>query len=276
MRKSLPGGSCYGINWEWKGAGPAPELLGIGSPSWPTVRVEQLVCHQAGPDPFDSDHEVIMRLVSGGYVRLRRKELEATYFVPALLDTEELVHPYLAPAGYAFSTWFGREAYHAGAFVLEGRAWAVVGEREGGKSSTLAWLSQQGYEVLCDDLLVIDNRHVLPGPRCIDLRGSAAALLGTGDHLHSARTGGRWRLGLRPADPAPLAGWVFLRWGQSVSVRPLSPRERLSHILGLGRPADSSAPLTLVAAPAWELERPKVWESLPSALDGFFDAVLSR
>jgi hypothetical protein len=276
VRESLPGHSCYGVNWEWTGLAPPAELLGAASRSWPTVRVEQIVRNDDGMQPLDSDHELILRLLSGGHVRLRRKELEATYFVPALLDAEELVHPYLAPAGYRFSTWFGREAYHAGAFLLDGRAWAVVGEREGGKSSTLAWLSRQGHAVLCDDLLVIDQGQVLPGPRCIDLRETAAAQLGTGERLPSVRSGGRWRLPLGPTGPAFLAGWIFLRWGPTVTIRPLSPKERLSLILALGRPADSSAPLTLAAAPAWEVVRPKVWGSLQPALDSLFKVVLSR
>ena len=214
-----------------------------------------------------------MGLVSGGYVQLRRRPGEATYVVPAELGGEELVHPYLAPTAWAFSVWFGREAYHAGAFALDGEAWAVVGEREGGKSSTLAWLAAEGKPVLSDDLLVLQGRSVLPGPRCIDLREASAERLGVGHSLPSVRAGGRWRMRLVPADPLPLRGWIFLTWGDAIQVRPLRPSERLNLILRLGRPADPSAPLTLAEVPAWAFTRPKTWESLPHSLDRLFNVV---
>ena len=54
------------------------------------------------------------------------------------------------------------------ALAVGGRALGVVGTREAGKSSTLAWLAVAGTEVLCDDLLVIDGQSTFKGPRTID------------------------------------------------------------------------------------------------------------
>jgi hypothetical protein len=214
-----------------------------------------------------------VRLVSGGYIHMRRHAEEAIYVVPVPLGGEELVHPYLAPTASAFSVWFGREAYHAGAFALDGGAFAVVGDREGGKSTTLAWLAAQGRQVLSDDLLALQGGSVLPGPRCIDLREASAGRLGVGHPLPSVRTGGRWRLRLAPAKALPLRGWIFLSWGNTIEVRSLAPRERLDLILRLGRPADPTSPLTLAEVPAWALIRPKTWQSLSRCLDRLFDVV---
>ena len=258
--------SCYGINW--LGVSFPPEFLSPGMSSWPQIRLRQTT------SPMDEEAlegDTVTGLVSGGSLHIRRETRQATYHVPHLLDPEELLHPYLAPAGYAFSTWFGREAYHAGAFAVSGGACAVVAEREGGKSTTLAWLAAIGHDVLCDDLLVIEDGTVLPGPRCVDLREAAASRLGMGRALQSVRPGGRWRLSLGATEPVPLKSWLFLRWGPRIEVQPLTPTMRLSLIMQLGRPADPVAPLALAAAPAWQLTRPKRWDSLAPALERLFE-----
>jgi hypothetical protein len=267
--QTLPG-SCYGINWT--GESLSNGLLGPGRRTWPTVRVVQTET----PDmsvPETGEDEVVVRLISGGYILLRRRLDQATYSVPVALDGEELIHPYLAPAAATFSGWYGREAYHAGAFTFDGSAFALVGDREAGKSTTLAWLAGNGSDVLCDDLLVLDGQSVLPGPRCIDLRKASAQRLGVGQPLPSVREGGRWRIRLPPSRSAPLRGWIFLAWGEDIEVRPLSPTERLDLILRLGRPAKATAPLSFAELPALQLVRPKVWESLPLALGRLFEVL---
>lgn len=268
---STVAGASYGINWA--GGNLASDLLGPVTSSWPMVRVRQVQTPEPLAPPITSDDEMGVRLASGGFIQMRRRAEEAIYVVPVELGSEELVHPYLAPTAWAFSVWFGREAYHAGAFALDGGAFAVVGEREGGKSTTLAWLAAEGRQVLSDDLLVLQGRSVLPGPRCIDLREASAGRLGVGNPLPSVRSGGRWRLRLAPADPLPLRGWIFLVWGDTIEVRPLRPSERLDLILRLGRPADPTAPLTLAEVPAWAFIRPKTWQSLARCLDRLFDVV---
>lgn len=267
--QTLPG-SCYGINW--RGESLSSSLLGPCRRTWPTVRVIQ----DETPDmslPETGVDEVAVRLISGGHILLRRRLDQATYSVPVALDGEELIHPYLAPAAATFSGWYGREAYHAGAFTFEGSAFALVGDREAGKSTTLAWLADTGSQVLCDDLLVLDGGAVLPGPRCIDLRETSAQRLGVGQPLPSVRSGGRWRMRLPASRSAPLRGWIFLGWGDDLEVRPLSPTERLDLILRLGRPANATAPLNFAELPALQLVRPKVWESLPLALDRLFEVL---
>lgn len=183
------------------------------------------------------------------------------------------MHPYLVPAAAAFCSWSGREAYHAGAVVLGGRAWAVVGDRQAGKSSTLAVLASRGYPVLADDLLVLDGHRVLAGPRLIDLRAPAAARLGIHEQLSSAREGGRWRMPIGPAPEAELAGWIYLRWGTEVAVRHVPLGERVARLIALG-PTQRTAVLTLTALPTYELVRPPDWDQLSRSLDALL-AVLA-
>jgi hypothetical protein len=267
-------GAAYGINWISEDL--LPTLLDRGDESWANVELLQVETPEPGPPPESGDDELSVRLVSGGYIRLDRRACTATYVVPVRLDGEELAHPYLAPTASMFSVWLGREAYHAGAFAFRDGALAVVGDRRGGKSTTLAWLAAHDVPVLSDDLVVLDSGSVLPGPRCVDLRASSAAKLDLGEPLPSVRAGGRWRMRLGRARPARLRGWVFLAWGPRIEVRPLRPSERFDLILRLGRPANAAAPLTLAEVPAWQLVRPQEWASLPDALDRLFDALSSE
>lgn len=192
--------------------------------------------------------------------------------MPHPVRPDELVHPYLAPAAAVIARWMGRESMHAGAFAEDGRALAVVGTREAGKSSTMAWLAQAGVDVLCDDMLIVDDGRPLTGPRSIDLREDAARRLGTGEAIGVTGARERWRLRLAPAAPgAVLGGWVFLAWGERVEARRLGGPERLARLAEQRAlrlpPARPDALLELTSLPAWELSRPRDWGSLPEAAD---------
>jgi hypothetical protein len=194
----------------------------------------------------------------------------ACFEAPHPLRPDEIVHPYFAPAAAVIGRWLGRESVHAGALALDGRALGVVGERGAGKSSTLAWWALDGGEVLCDDLLVVDGRTALAGPRSIDLRADAAARLGAGEPIGVTGARERWRLTLTPTRDRPvLVGFVFLAWGDGVAVRTLGAAERLERIAphrGVRlEPARPDAVLDLASLPAWEISRPRSWASLPEA-----------
>ena len=74
--------------------------------------------------------------------------------------------------------------FHGGSFLdASGRTWGVVGSREAGKSSFLAWCATRGVPVVGDDLIVTDGTLVNAGPRCIDLRESAADRFGIGEDI---------------------------------------------------------------------------------------------
>jgi hypothetical protein len=259
---------AYGI--ALRGLESAAELLVPVDAGAPTYQVESEVWQpQPGPEHVDDDRAEL-RLRSGGRVLIDRNAGRASFQIPHPVRPDELVHPYLAPAAAVIGRWLGRESVHAGAVAVDGRALGVVGTRGAGKSSTLAWWALRGGEVLCDDLLVVDGRRTFAGPRSIDLREDAAARLGAGEAIGVTGARERWRLRLAPtAGGHVLAGFVFLAWGDTVSVRPLGVGERLERLVperGIRlEPARPDAVLDLAMLPAWEISRPRSWESLPEA-----------
>jgi hypothetical protein len=147
-----------------------------------------------------------------------------------------------------------------------------------GKSSTLAWLALQGHPVLCDDVLVVAGGSACAGPRAVDLRADAADALGCGEPV--GRLGGRerWRLRLPPVEAAvPLRGWIFLGWGDDVSIEPLPASERLVQLAGQRSmrrpPVDPAALLALAQLPAFALRRPRGMTSIAAAADALLATV---
>lgn len=258
------GAWCYGYRWDGLPTS-TPWLSRASGPGRGILVVQQVSAH-ADPPPDRDGRRITFPLLTGGFLTVDRTAATATYRTPSPIDAEELIHPYLVPAAAAFSSWSGREAYHAGAVVIDGQALAVVGGKQAGKSTTLAVLASLGCAVLTDDLLVLDGHQVLAGPRLIDLRASAGKRLGVAHELSSAREGGRWRLPLGPAPEAELAGWIYLRWGPTVALRALGLDERVRRLIDLV-PTESRAVLDLATLPAYELERPKEWDELARAVD---------
>jgi hypothetical protein len=225
-----------------------------------------------------TESKALLKLQSGGEIRLDRARGRATYVLPRRLGRDELVHPFLAPAAALMAWWLGRECFHAGAFVIGGRAWGVIGDRGTGKSTTIAELSLAGLPILGDDLLVVRGRTAYAGPRAVDLRRDAAARLSVGESLGVVGARERWRLAL-PATKAevPLGGWILLAWSARVELARVPASERLVR-LHRGRginlpPRDPDAMLDLASLPAWELRRPKAWGSAGDALERLLETV---
>jgi hypothetical protein len=249
------------------GVEDAPQLLVEAAPDWPQL---ELVCEVKTLPPraeILTDELAELNLQTGGRLIVDRSRGTATYAMPRRLDDHELVHPYLAPAAAVMAHWLGRPCFHAGAFVAGGRAWAVAGDRESGKSSTLAWLASRGADVVTDDVLVVDDGYALAGPRSIDLREDTAAQLGTGEALGMVGARTRWRM-LLPSLAAklPFAGWIFLEWGDDVTGHRLSPQESLARIIAQSTlrvaPLAGEALLELAALPTWFAQRPRDWNTL--------------
>ena len=267
---------AYGLRIE--GARGAASLLVAVPAEWPEITLRTRIGTAAPGGEYVSETEARLRLRNGGEITIDRSEGEVVFTVPEPVSDQALVHPYLAPAAAVIARWLGREPFHAGAFCLPGGAWGVLGEREAGKSSLLAWLALQGRDVLCDDMLVIAGDTAFAGPRSVDLRRETALHLGAGEELGMVGARERWRVGLPPIDPeVPLAGWIFLEWGDEVSVSPVEPGERLARLLhhrGVRLPpASHEALLGLSALPAWELRRPQDWASLADAGEALLDAL---
>lgn len=280
MRKADPdhnaGAGAYG--YLFRGIG-APKSLLTPPPSWPSIEVERVVAEideSAAPDAGTDG--VCVRINASqatvwageyGEVHLERSPRSATYVTPAPLDDDELAHPYLGLSASYFAAWDGRLPFHAGAFVFEGKAWAVLGAEGAGKSTLLASLHSAGHSVLTDDLLIMSGARCSPGPRSLDLRPAAAsALAGLVEPLVPARSGTRHRLLLPPigVESVPLGGWIFLRSGPRLSVSRVPMEQRLRR-LSAYRVIRSSADdpielLELAARPAWDFWRPKRWEML--------------
>ena len=258
---------AYGIHLD---PAPSSRWLVPAPPDWHTVSVASV----AGPagsvvsaDVAVSTDGPRVRIDTGAGWRLAldTEARTATYRGVGLGDPE-FVHPGLAATAAILSRAWGRAALHAGGFVLDGRAWGVLGDREAGKTTLLGALSSSGLGVVADDLLVVAEGDVYAGPRCLDLREAPAdASLTT-----RVRDGVRHRVTLGPvADRLPLAGWVSLAWGDALRVEPVLAGERLrllapaaSWLVG---EQDPEQLLDLAALPAWRLVRPRCRDGLDAS-----------
>jgi hypothetical protein len=271
---------AYGLRLE--GIGEARSLLSPADPSWPAFHIHSRVDEPPWRD-FDvvTDSEAELMLKTGGEIRIVREPGDVIFSTERRVSDEALVHPYLAPVAAVAGYWFDRESFHAGSFVVDGSAWAVLGEREAGKSTLLASLALRGVTVLSDDMLILDGDVPFAAPRSIDLRPAAARRLGVGQSLGVVGARERWRLRLGPdTEPTTLRGWIFLAWGEGVEMSPVKPHERITR-LGAQRgvrlpPKDPARLIDLAALPAWELRRPRAWESLDHAADVLLDLVGGR
>jgi hypothetical protein len=193
-----------------------------------------------------------------------------TFQVARGVPDDEIVHPLLAPAAMFFAAWLGHAAFHGGAFIHQGRAFGILAERFGGKSTTLARLASRGIPILVDDALVIDkNGMALAGPRCIDLRPEAIS----NHSVELVRGGDKHRLRLPPIEAAyPLGGVFVLRWLDEFSITALPPSERLVTLAKHCRPevGRTAALLDLSQLPVWRLQRLRD----PASLDHICDMIL--
>jgi hypothetical protein len=252
------------------------ELLVPAAKDWPTLELEQVRGRATATLETVGDRSARLILRNGGEIEVEREGPRALFRVPERLGPAELLHPYLAPVASVVAHWSGRESLHAAAIVVDGAAWALLGDRESGKSSTAAWLARAGVGVLCDDVLVLDGGSALAGPRVIDLREEPARLLEAGEELGVVGERERWRLRLDPVPAAvPLAGWVSLAWGERVAVESVPAAARIAMLVaqrGLRVPASDPALLVeLAALPALELRRPRDWSSLAEAAGRLLD-----
>jgi len=224
--------------------------------------------------------EALLPVPGGGQAVVRRHPPTVTFITPRPFETDRLVHPLLGYVGAVFAHWLGRLPLHGGGFVVGESAWGLLGGRESGKSSTLAWLAARDYSIVSDDLLVVTDGHVLCGPRSIDLRPASAA------HFRPAATttvrgGVKERLRVGHLDPEPaLRGWITLSWGPKLSVRPIAPDRRISELGAAlsvrGHVPNRVALLDLVVLPAFEIVRPKRLDCLDAVGEMLVELVEGR
>lgn len=225
-----------------------------------------------------SGNGAVIDVGSSGIVEIQREPAVATFRIRAVADPQAIVHPYLGWAASIVARWLGREVFHAGAFMNGSTAWAVLGSRTAGKSSLLAWLHTQGLAVVADDLLVVANGAAFAGPRSLDLREESATRLRLGEPLGRVGTRDRWRVEVGPVPwQVPLAGFVFLAWGDRVELANVTGRERLTrlaaHLTIPEIPADPQALFELATLPMLELQRPRDWGTLDAAGGALLEAI---
>jgi hypothetical protein len=261
---------AYGLRLD--GVDAARDLLVEADPSWPRLALRSRVESSTVEKEWVRPDAAVLRLKTGGHIELDRTAEQAVFVVDRVLGAEELVHPYLAPVAAVMAHWLGRESIHAGAFAVDGGVIGIVGDRESGKSSTLARLALDDVEIVCDDMLVLEGSKVLAGPRSLDLREEPARRLGVGSSIGKAGARERWRLRLGGVRrDLRVKGWVHLAWGERVEAVPLEGGERVARLLAQrGARLPSVAPsvlLDLAALPSWEVRRPQEWSSLGETAD---------
>lgn len=256
----------------------AQALLGPAPKSWPAIEIRSRTGKSDDPRPFLDDSRCRIPLPNGGEIVVERSPMSAEIALPTSPRDHELLHPYLAYASAIASRWLQRECIHSGGFLVDGGVWAFVGERGAGKSSLLGWLAGEGFDVVSDDMLVIEEDRVFAGPRFVDLRGEAAEVLGVGDSLGVVGARERWRvkLGQIPAE-LPLRGWIFLGWSPQIELERVSASRRLlsikEQIAMFGTPTDPASLLRFASLPAWDLRRPRGWDSLAESTNRLLDAL---
>ena len=248
----------------------------------PETWVPLEVVLRAGPVETDEGWTAPRRAefvtLSGGLIQLDLDRQQAILTAPTLPEAEEVVHPYLSSLGAMTAYLQGEECFHAGAIVLGGGVWAIVGDRESGKSSTLAFMATRGIPIVCDDMLVLRGKTALAGPRSIDLRRDAAEALGLGVAIGVVGRRERWRLQVASIEPElELRGWIFLEWGEKLEVVPVSPSERLTRLRrargALLPPRHPSALLELASLPGHILRRPRDIDLLPATLPALMESI---
>lgn len=271
------GGGAYGLRVDGVEV-PRDQLVDAPS-NWPSVELRVRVL-PASPPAFEyvTARTARLNVRTGGAVLMDRDAARAVFTLPEAPSPSALVHPHLSVVAAVWAHWRDREAFHAGAFVVAGGVWGLLGDKEAGKSSMLAALSRAGVPIVCDDVLVIDGRRALAGPRSIDLRADASRSLGIGEPLGVVGDRERWRVPLQPIEPAlPFRGWVALRWSEQPAVKPLQGGERLRALLQHRAlrvpPLAPTALLNLAGLPFLELSRPRRWGEAERARELLLDAL---
>ena len=244
----------------------ADALLQPVPAGWPEWRIAHRARGEGEPDELDmlGPDEARLALGGGGWVEVERERSLSTLVLHERPGDAEIVHPYLALTAAVTARWNGWQCFHAGAVVVDGKAWAVIGDKGAGKSSALGWFALRSEaQMLTDDVLVVNADGAgIAGPRCVDLRGDMATHLGAGEPLGVVGARERWRLQVGPSpSEVPLTGWVKLAWGDRVEVERLGMEERLRTVSGSLAlkvvPPNPAALMDLVGLPGWRLTRPR-------------------
>lgn len=178
-------------------------------------RQADLVIHLGSLPPMDSFREngswyegrerdaagnptvVIRRLGESGAFWFRHAEGPTDYVIdgrevfaswPDRIAAEDVLHYLFGPVLGLILHARATPCLHASVVVVEDHAIGLLGPPGAGKSTAAAGFARRGYQVLTDDLMVLDERGgrflVQPGPTFVRLRSdSVEALYGSPDAL---------------------------------------------------------------------------------------------
>jgi hypothetical protein len=206
-----------------------------------------------------------LSLPAGGHLKIEWPR-SVQLSVPGHPTPECVVQPFLTTAAASIALHSGHQPFHAGAFSIDGAAWAILGEKEAGKSSTLALAADLGALIVTDDLLVVADGMALAGPRCIDLREETTRVVSGAIPLGTVGLRERWRKYLDSCPPTiPLAGFVLPTWGAD-GVQLMAPIARLQAIFECSSMRgitmnDPSEYLRLTSLPVVTWSRPRTLSS---------------
>jgi hypothetical protein len=266
---------AYGFRLVWSDADEPPSDLVALNGGTPEVEVYWRPGSMLRSFEIVGDDRVVLGAERASGFVVQREPAAIAMNLHEDVSIDALLHPLLTVPLSVLARWRGDVTLHAGAFETEGGAWAVVGEREAGKSSALAGLSQRGHPIVADDLLTLSGRDVWAGPSCVDLRPQAV------EHFPAARVLGevggrlRYRLSTPPGRTRlPLRGMFVLAWHDEagVSAEPLSAQDRLGLLymqeyMGMMGPNPPAVLFELMELPMWRLSRPRDWETAEAALE---------
>lgn len=260
---------CYGL--ALPDLTDAAHLLRPVPADAPVLRVTQSRGAPTGvADVLGADRASFAMARDAGGVHLDRAARTAHFTTVRPLPHDHLVHPHLALVAAVHGHWLGRDVLHAGAFDVGGRAWGVLGARDAGKSSLVVQAHLLGRPVVTDDVAVLADRHVLPGPGLVDLRRSAAEHLGLGTPMGVVGRRERWRVPVPPTGPTPLAGWIVPAWGPE-DLQPVPPVARVPLLAGSSAlrrpPADPARFFDLAGFPVLLWHRPRDWARMAASTE---------
>lgn len=266
---------AYGFRLVPADGGELPDLVEV-SPGAEAVVLEWRHASALHDSEVVRDDGLEMSLRQWGRMELTRMPPRVVCSLPEPATPAAVVHPLsTVPLAY-LSHWRNRVTLHGGAFLHNGRAWLVVGEQMAGKSSTLVGLALRGVPILADDLIVIEDRQVLSGPSCVDLRPDVAARIEGARPLGAVMGRERFRLST-PAGPArvPVGGLFVLEWsaehsGARFVDMPLGDRLKVlyqQHYAGPIGPPHQGPVFDMLEVPAYYLRRAPDWTGIDAVLD---------
>ena len=259
------------------------DLLTSAAPDWLPWRLR---AHPLPVDsvPTDDDYHASgtfarLPLLGGGWVEIDREQARSDLYLDHQPGRHEWAHPAPATTAATVAWWHGRQALHGTAVSVDGRAVALLGAREQGKSTTSMRMLARGFELVADDLLVVDGRTLFAGPRSLDLREASARRLGVGTPIGVVGSRERWRVVAPDCAPVhELAGFVELAWGDTLEVTSLDLPERFAALvrhrtMPMFPPLDPAALLATLGLPFLRLTRPHDLDGLDRAVDAVLDAL---